>query len=340
VFDSCGQEPGLEIWRVEDYKLNPIPKALHGSFYTGDSYLILHTSKAASGKLVFNLHFWIGSESSQDEYGAAAIIAAQMDEAKNDEPVQFREVEGVESAVMASYFEATGGIQYKCGGKASGANHVVTNEDDNKRILRVKGVRNKIKSKEVAFSWDSVTSDDVYIFEIGADLYRWRGAEANMFEWMESNKLANSIRDNEQNGRGEIISVEAGDSWPSAVIAALGPAPDSFEASGVSDKANDSDVKAKLYKVSNDSGTLEVTEVECEGKPAKDVLETDDCYILDNGANGAIYVWKGSTSEVSEKRLAMRSAMKFIRDKNYDNKTAIEVYPEGCESEMFLQFFA
>ena len=51
-FVGAGQKPGLEIWRVEnrrtasdtpDFGIKRWPKEEYGSFYTGDSYLILNT---------------------------------------------------------------------------------------------------------------------------------------------------------------------------------------------------------------------------------------------------------------------------------------------------------
>lgn len=103
VFSTCGQSAGLEVWRVENFKLAPVHKNCQGQFYVGDCYIILHTVLEPVKKQ--NLHFWIGSESTNDEYGSAAIITTQMDTALNDLPVQFREVEGNESATFRSYSE-------------------------------------------------------------------------------------------------------------------------------------------------------------------------------------------------------------------------------------------
>ena len=67
--------------------------------------------------LSHDLHYWIGSKSSQDEYGAVAIYAAQCDEALGGIPVQYREVEGHESLKFLALFED---IIVKCGGADSG----------------------------------------------------------------------------------------------------------------------------------------------------------------------------------------------------------------------------
>lgn len=59
-FEQAGQQPGLQVWRVENFDLVPVPENLHGGFYTGDAYLILNTIKQRSGSLQYDLHFWLG----------------------------------------------------------------------------------------------------------------------------------------------------------------------------------------------------------------------------------------------------------------------------------------
>ena len=38
-FEGAGAQDGLEIWRIEDFEAVPWTK--HGTFHTGDSYIIL-----------------------------------------------------------------------------------------------------------------------------------------------------------------------------------------------------------------------------------------------------------------------------------------------------------
>lgn len=59
-FEKAGQQPGLQVWRVENFDLVAVPENLYGGFYTGDAYVVLNTIKQRSGNLQYDLHFWLG----------------------------------------------------------------------------------------------------------------------------------------------------------------------------------------------------------------------------------------------------------------------------------------
>merc|ERR550534_696092 len=103
VFEGAGTEAGLEIWRIEDFAPVPYPVNEYGKFYTGDSYILLHT-KDNGGKLSWSLYFWLGNQTSQDESGSAAMLSVELDDQLGGVPTQFRETEGHESAKFLAYF--------------------------------------------------------------------------------------------------------------------------------------------------------------------------------------------------------------------------------------------
>lgn len=58
-FSKAGKSAGLQIWRIENMELVPVIENLHGSFYTGDAYVILYTVKQKENYF-YHLHFWLG----------------------------------------------------------------------------------------------------------------------------------------------------------------------------------------------------------------------------------------------------------------------------------------
>ena len=72
MFAGAGVAAGVQVWRIE--KMAPVLQgkdAHRGLLCTGDSYIVLHSIPTKSGGFDYNLHFWLGNESSQDERGAA-----------------------------------------------------------------------------------------------------------------------------------------------------------------------------------------------------------------------------------------------------------------------------
>lgn len=59
------------------------------------------------------------------------------------------------------------------GGVASGLQHVVTNEMNEKRLLHVKG-RRVIRATEVDLSWSSFNKGDCFIIDLGKVIWKRR----------------------------------------------------------------------------------------------------------------------------------------------------------------------
>ncbi|XP_056409065.1 villin-1-like [Hyla sarda] len=141
---------GLQIWRIENMEMVPIPEKTFGNFFDGDCYILLMTHKTSS-TFTYDLHFWVGNNSSVDEQGAAAIYTIQIDDHLGGVAVQHREVQGCESDTFKGYFKQ--GIVYKNGGVASGMKQVETNTYNVKRLLHVKGKKNVLAGESYVSPW-------------------------------------------------------------------------------------------------------------------------------------------------------------------------------------------
>ncbi|KAM9630258.1 villin-1 [Morphnus guianensis] len=330
--------PGLQIWRIENMEMVPVPTKSYGNFHEGDCYILLSTRKTGSS-FSYNIHYWLGKESSQDEQGAAAIYTTQMDDHLGTVAVQHREVQGHESETFRAYFKQ--GLIYKKGGVASGLKHVDTNTYNIQRLLHVKGKKNVV-ADEVEMSWKSFNRGDVFLLDLGQLIIQWNGPESNRNERLKAMTLAKDIRDRERGGRAKVGIVDGEDEGASpglmqVLTHVLGEKRD-IKAATPDDKV-DQKLKSslKLYHLSNASGNLVIQEVAVRPL-TQDMLLHEDCYILDQGGL-KIFVWKGKKANKEEKQQAMNRALGFIKAKNYPASTSVEMENDGSESTIFRQLF-
>nr|XP_056709424.1 advillin [Euleptes europaea] len=339
AFRAVTNKPGLIIWRIEKMDLVPLPPNAYGSFYEGDCYVLLSTRQSGSA-LSYDIHYWIGKSSSKDEQGCAAIYTTQLDDYLGGVPVQHREVQSYESELFKGYFKQ--GVIYKKGGVASGMNHVETNVYNVKRLLRVKGKRN-VTATEVQVSWGSFNVGDVFLLDLGRVIVQWNGPQSNKQERMKAMLLAKDIRDRERGGRTEIGVVEGDEEEASPDLmkvleGELGERPQELK-QAISDEAVEQQQRTSisLYRVSDSEGKMQVTE-EARRPLVQEMLNNDDCYILDHGGM-KIYVWKGKGATKVEKQTAMSKALEFMTMQGYPYSTNIETVHDGAESAMFKQLF-
>jgi gelsolin len=291
--------------------------------------------------LSWDVHFWLGLETTQDEAGSAAIYTVQLDDALGGGPVQYREVQDHESQLFLNYFK-TAGIRYMPGGVVSGFKKIETNAAGEKRLFQVKGKKN-IRVRQVDLTVGSMNKGDCFILDAGNKIYVYVGIKAKRVEKMKAISAANQIRDQDHNGRSavEIVDEFSSESDKEHFFEVLGsgsPSQVPDESTAEDDEAferKDSDATT-LYTVSDASGTLKVEPVAT--KPLKqEMLNTNDCFILDTGSG--IYVWVGKKANEQEKKQAMSRAQGFLQTKKYPVWTKVTRIVESAESAPFKQYF-
>uniref|UniRef100_A0A8B9VAF5 Gelsolin-like domain-containing protein n=1 Tax=Anas zonorhyncha TaxID=75864 RepID=A0A8B9VAF5_9AVES len=292
---------------LQNMKMVPVPEKAYGTFFEGDCYIILHSKRTSRGTAV-DLHYWIGKDSTQDEQGAAAMYVTQLDTALRGNPVQHREVQGHESETFQSYFR--NGIIYKKGGVASGFKHVETNMYNIKRLLHVKGKKH-VTATEVALSWDSFNKGDVFLLDLGKVLIQWNGPNCNIAEKSRGLALARSIRDSERGGRAQIGIIDNEKDSPDLLKImkmVLGERRGELRDAIPDTKADElQKANVRLYHVYEKDNDLVVQEIATRPL-TQDLLQHEDCYILDQGGY-KIYVWRGKASNQEEKKAAFTRAV-------------------------------
>ncbi|KAH9518580.1 hypothetical protein Btru_005701 [Bulinus truncatus] len=301
AWKGAGTKPGLQVWRIVQFKVTEWPKEDYGKFYSGDSYIVLNTyKKEGEDQLQYDVHFWIGRESTQDEYGTAAYKTVELDTYLNDVPVQHREVQDFESDLFKSYFKS---ITILKGGAQSGFRHV-TEETYKPRLLHFCGQRKNITVKEVPLCKDRLNSDDVFILDLGKHIYQWNGRGSNKDERYKAGQYC-QLLESERSGRAKADVLDEDSIDRNHIFyQSLNEDNDSDHEFNAEDKTKE------LFRLSDSSGKLSF-KVEKKGSISKSDFDSKDVFILD--AKKSLYVWIGNGTSHGEKRNALQYAHCLFR---------------------------
>eukprot|EP01114_Cavostelium_apophysatum_P007459 TRINITY_DN19562_c0_g1_i1.p1 TRINITY_DN19562_c0_g1~~TRINITY_DN19562_c0_g1_i1.p1 ORF type:complete len:369 (-),score=119.52 TRINITY_DN19562_c0_g1_i1:73-1179(-) len=329
AWTNAGQKVGLQIWRIEKFQVKSWPTEQYGSFYDGDSYIVLNTYKE-KGKdaLKWDVHFWLGLNTSQDEAGTAAYKTVELDDLLGGAPVQHREVQGHESDLFLSYFRNQ--IKILTGGIESGFK-IVKPEEYKPRLLHLKG-RKKVRVTQVDLERNSLNSGDVFILDAGLQVYQWNGKKAGPQEKQKGAELSRAIC-NERKGRAKSHVLEEGDK-EAAFWDALGGhgAVRSAEEGGDDTEAETTGTKV-LFQLSDATGSLTFKEVAKGHAVKKSLLDSNDVFILDTGAE--VFAWIGKGASVQEKAKALSFAQDYLKKFNRPSYLPISRILEGGENQVF-----
>lgn len=331
-FVGAGQKVGLEIWRVEnkrtaadtpDFGVKRWPVEEYGNFYTGDSYIALNTYKVVeegkvTDKLAWDVHFWLGNESSQDEIGVAAYKTVELDDLLDDGPVQHRETQGHESPLFQSYFKQ---ICYMEGGIASGFRQVKP-EEYKPRMFQVRRTKKSVRAFPVPCSANALNDGDVFVLDAGLKVYVFVGKSANAFEKMKGGAVAHNIVAG-RNGKAKKIDIIDDEFWKilGGSEKDVQPASEHEE-----EEAEINAAKCILFQLSDASGKLEFKKV-AEKELKKDMLDSNDVFIVDS--NISIFVWIGKGASKAEKSNSMKTADEYLKTSGKPSYTPITAISEG-----------
>jgi len=331
-WQSCWHS-NLENWEIQGY---PVDKKEYGRFYNGDSYICLNTYKnPESDKLLYNVHFWLGKNTSQDEAGVAAYKTVELDDLLGDLPVQYREVEQSESPQFLDLFG--GQIQLMEGGIDSGFNHIKPAEYK-PRLLHIKGTQKALKISEVKCAAASLNTGDVFVLDLGLQIIQWNGKTAGIFEKRKANEIIQNLK-KERNGKPTSLVLD--DLEDNEVFwGALGGKPKPGQIAA----ATSDDIKVEkckyLFEVSDkvQAGVVEMKKI-AEGAVKKNQLDTKEVFILDIGHT--IYSWIGKGASKAERANGIKFATDYLAKlKERSQATPIVRVLEGAEPKGFLAEFS
>lgn len=300
-FEGAGQEPGLEVWRIEKLSPQRLPvRAENISLYSGDSYIVLKTTrKEASDALDWQLHYWIGKDSTQDEYGAAAYFAVNLDDLLSGKPVQHREVQYSESALFHSYFKS---VLYLDGGIGSGFSKAEP-ETYKPRLLQMKSVGRTVRVLQVPLRSSSLNNGDVFIVDNGMTIYQFNSSKSAVTERIRAARIVSEDILAEREFEPELVILDGDEVFSNeAFWEVLGEKLEELPTSKhkleppASDDVDFSAPKS-LIRISNESGSLVLTSVKKNDSLSSDDVDEHDVWAVSCDQCCFIYVGDASTKD-------------------------------------------
>lgn len=170
-------EGEVEIWRVENFDLAPVPEETYGMFFGGDSYVIKYHYSNKRGGQGYVIYYWQGKQSSTDEKAGSAIHAVRLDNELDGIATQVRVAQGYEPRHFLKIFK--GKMVTFTGGHASAFNNIKDNDTydvDGTRLFRVRGTsEDDVRADQLAEKASSLASADSFILETPGANYVWQG---------------------------------------------------------------------------------------------------------------------------------------------------------------------
>jgi len=349
---GAGAAPGVEVWRVEKFIMHRWPAEKNGSFYDGDAYIVLHTykKKDPEGKdtdvLLYNAHFWLGKDSTQDEQGTAAYKTVELDDLLGGTPVQFREVQGSESPEFSECFKA---ITILSGGVGTGFKHVTAREYKSK-LMRIDGTnRSSVKVEEVPPVTASLNQGEVFVLDGGLQIWQWNGSASTIWEKRKGGEVMDQLI-TERDGLAKKTILDSTDDdakfWAALGGKAAITAP-------VKDKAAVPEAKhpgvhgwspsasKELYKVDIPAGADSATFtriVPSDTKVERKHFTTDGVFllsVLDEHKKYHIFVWVGNGTSKTHQKLAIMFGQEFLTKNALPTHSKIVRVMEGTHNAAF-----
>jgi len=343
-WDGAGEELGLQVWRINKFRVEHVDQEKYGTFFDGDSYIVLNSYLKGEAKL-HNVHFWLGKDTTQDEAGSAAIKTVELDDKLGDLPVQYREVQGHETKAFSSLFP---NMNIMGGGHDSGFNHVEP-ESYQPRLIHVTGKKKKVRAEQVDITIESLNSTDCFILDLGTELIQFRPPGGSMWEKRGCNEKCIQIEGTRSGKVRAKPIVEWDDNPDDNEIAArfwgaFGGKPDSLPEESVYAQQKASEEEAfndhvnAMWHITDEDGELRTEQVG-EGVLDKAILadEKDDVILVDVGR--CMFVWIGATANQNEISHAMMNAQNFIYGSGRPAWTPIQRIFDGREPACFWKCF-
>lgn len=158
-------------------------------------------------------------------------------------------------------------------------------------------------------------------------MVQWSGPKANKYEKAKGLQLLQRLY-NSRGARPEQIVVNDDPADAQEFWSDLGGSEDDVPEAVPDDDSKHAMGELKLYRVSDSEGELKVDKVpKKDGRLTKDLLDSNDVFLLDTGTT--IYAWVGKNASSNEKKNSIRRGEEFIEKEERPSWCHVAKMPEG-----------
>jgi gelsolin len=340
-----GSAVGFKLWRVHNKKAiyidnhmatppkfgielvpNNSDSTPNNNFYTGDSYILLYTYNAENTTaLRHNIHFWIGSTTTQDEMGVAAYKSMELDTLLGGIAVIYREPCGHESNIFLGYFAQCGGLCTRFGGYETGFHHVGFAAAAKPKLLKITHIMGRTaRSDEIPID-STLNNNKVYILDVGITIYQYYGALSNKHDRYASVNVVADLLRNRSKCKSALVDSDTVEFWN-----VLGIKPIDVV---LAERSIDNNTAQHTLYCAVDNTFKKLDTAEPNRKISSNLLHSDGIYIYDT--NHEVYVWVGEHA----KGLNYTSYVSNLQSINCNNNRPIIVIKEDNEPDSFMELF-
>jgi len=347
-FDSdVGSLCGVTIWEIENFYPNQVDESLHGKFYEGDCYIVLHTFLDENQSLDWKIYFWIGEKSTLDKRTCSAMHSVNLRNYLGANCRTAREEQRDEAEDFLQLFGAS--LEYMTGARTASGFYTVEDIEYNIRMYRIHEASHGIHLEAVTTSMDSLDPRFVFLLDAGLSIFVWYGKKCKNVLKSKARLMAEKINKNERKAKAMIYIFQQGDEpdlfWSTLQDQAassmdseecMSPIPPAVFQEHVS--STWTAVIPRLYSVGLGMGYLELPQVEVPSNKLKqDMLNTKNVYILDCYTD--LFVWVGKKSTRLVRAAALKLSSELFAMLIRPEFAMIHRVSEGTESQVFKSRF-
>lgn len=209
-------------------------------------------------------------------------------------------------------------------------------------LIQMKG-KKRIRSRKVKWGAQQLNSSDVFIIDCGLKIYQWNGKKASKFKKARGLDVTTNLRVKERAGAAKAFILDEGKDEDTNEYKELWNILGNPQNIPLTDNKSDEneeiliDRNTTLYRLSEQQGNFKVKRIATNQNLSKFMLKSEYVYILD--CLSEIFIWEGSKSTQSLKKMGKRIAMKLEENDKRPEWTTTTREIELGETVMFKEKF-